>query len=69
MFYYYSLDACLFSNEREKQVDLGGTGGQEELGRVEGRETIVRIYYVRGKKSIFNKRVHKKKPLKFLPYS
>lgn len=41
-----------------KGVDLDGRGGGEELGE-EGRETIVRIYYMR-EKSIFNKRAKKK---------
>jgi hypothetical protein len=35
-------------------MDQGGTGRGEELGNVEGGETVIRIYYVR-KKSIFNK--------------
>lgn len=39
-------------------MDLDGRGGGEELGE-EGRETIVRIYYMR-EKSIFNKRAKKK---------
>ena len=35
-------------------VDPDGKGGGEELGGVEGEETIIRICFVR-KKSIFNK--------------
>lgn len=30
-------------------VDLDGRGGVEEMGRVEGDETIIRIWYVREK--------------------
>jgi hypothetical protein len=38
-----------------KGVDLEGRRGGEDLGRVEGEESIIRIYYMR-KESIFNKR-------------
>lgn len=49
--YYYFLEACLFSNETERAwIWMSG----EELGVVEGGETAIRIYYVRGK-SIFTK--------------
>lgn len=34
IFYYYSLEASLFSNERQKRVDLDESGGGEELGGV-----------------------------------
>lgn len=32
LFYYYSLDACLFSNQREDTESDGGGGVLEELG-------------------------------------
>jgi hypothetical protein len=38
-----------------KGVDPNRRGSKEELGGVEGGETIFRIYYMR-KKSIFNRR-------------
>jgi hypothetical protein len=41
-------------NDTQKGVDPDGRGGGEELGRVEGRETIINIYYVR--KIISNKK-------------
>lgn len=31
LFYYYSLEACLFSDERQKGVDLDWEGCGEEL--------------------------------------
>lgn len=37
-------------------MDLDGRGGGEELGEVEGGEATIRTYYLRKKKSIFNKR-------------
>lgn len=37
-------------------VDPDGRGGVGELGRVEGRETLIRIHYVR-KRFIFNRKV------------
>ena len=46
VFYYYLLEACLFSNKRQP-VDPGGCW--KELERVGGGETIIR------KKSNFNK--------------
>lgn len=33
---YYSLEACLFSSERQNGVDLDRKGGWEELGRAAG---------------------------------
>jgi hypothetical protein len=44
-FYYYLLEASLFSNERQKVVDLDRRESGEELGGVEGVETVIRIYY------------------------
>lgn len=37
-----------------KGVDLGGREGREELGVVQGGETVLRLYYM--KESIFNKK-------------
>lgn len=54
LFHYYSLDACLFSSERMKRCSglAGGQSGDKlELG---GRETKIRIYPIREKKTIFN---------------
>lgn len=48
-FYYYSLEACLFSNERQKGTG-SGWGGGEELGGEVG-ETVISIYYGREKKN------------------
>jgi hypothetical protein len=46
VFYYYPLEACLVSNERHKGgwIWMEGRGCGEELGRVEGGETIIRIH-------------------------
>lgn len=33
-FYYYPLDAYLFSNERQTDVGLDARGGGKELGKV-----------------------------------
>lgn len=43
IFYYYPLEAHLFSNERKKGSDLDRRRGREILGGVEEAETIVRI--------------------------
>ena len=45
LFYYYPFEACLFSNERkgEEGLDLGWRRVGEELGIVEGVETLIRI--------------------------
>lgn len=43
-----------FPMRDRKGMDADGRGGGEELGRVEGGETIKNIYYMR-KESIFNK--------------
>lgn len=40
--FYYSLEACLSSNDR-MGVDLNGREGVEELGGVEGGMTLNRI--------------------------
>lgn len=57
LFYCYPLKACLLSNGRQEG---GGTRWEERQGgtwRRRGRETMIKIYYVRvKKKSIFNRR-------------
>lgn len=47
LFYYYSLEACLFSNERQKRgrVTWEKRGGGPE--RTEGGDTEIRIQYGR----------------------
>lgn len=44
VFYYCSLDARLFSNERQKGYESGWKGGGEDLGGERGGETVIRIY-------------------------
>lgn len=39
-YYYYFKDVCLFSNEREILVDLGGRGVGEDLGGIWGGEPL-----------------------------
>lgn len=57
LFYCYPLKACLLSNGRQEG---GGTRWEERQGgtwRRRGRETMIKIYYVRVKKKyIFNRR-------------
>lgn len=51
-FYFnYPFNACLFSNQRQKESGSTWLGRREETGR----EIVARIYYLR-KRSIFNKR-------------
>lgn len=47
MLYYYSLEAFSFSNEKQKGVAVGETGGGAMLRGDEGRETVIRVYYAR----------------------
>jgi hypothetical protein len=47
--FYYPIEVFSFSNERQKRVDPDGRGSGEELGGVEGKESVIRIYYVRNK--------------------
>lgn len=59
IFYFIILGCYLWGScsilMRERQdIDLKGRGGRK-MEIVEGRETIIRIYYIR-KQSIFNKR-------------
>lgn len=44
-----------FLMKYRKKMDPYGRGVGEELGGLEGEESVIRIYYMRGK-SIFNKR-------------
>lgn len=50
-----SLTRLFFSTERQKGMDPNGRGYGEELGGVEGRETIIRLHCMR-KETTFNKR-------------
>lgn len=45
LFYYYFLEICLFSKERQKPMDLDGREAGEDLGGVGGEETIIGTYY------------------------
>lgn len=47
----HPLEACSFPTRDGKGVDLEGRG----WGGVEGRETVIRIYYIR-KESILSKK-------------
>lgn len=52
------LDTYLFSNETEKEdMDSGRWGGGEDLGCVEGEETVIKIYYM---KKIYSQKKNKK---------
>lgn len=53
--FYYPLEACLFSTERQKGVDPDGREGGEKLGEWEQERRLIRKCCV-GEKSIFNKR-------------
>lgn len=61
LFYYYPLETHLFSDESQKGSGYGREGDEKKLGGTEGKETVIRIYYVRFKKTIFNKRKNKDK--------
>jgi hypothetical protein len=54
---------CLLVRDR-KGEDPDGRGDGEELGGLQGQETVIRMYYVRIKKSIFNKRKKQKEKTK-----
>lgn len=58
--FYYTLDACLFSNKRQEGGDLDEGTGREELEGINRGKTVVRIYCM--KTSIFNKRKSVKLP-------
>lgn len=53
MFGCYLIEACSFTMRDRKEADLGRRGSGEELGRVGGGETIIKIYCNR-KEPIFN---------------
>lgn len=50
IFSYYPLETCFyfFLIRHRKGVDAGGRGDGEEVGGLDGGETVIRIYYVRG---------------------
>lgn len=52
-FYYYLLEICLFSNEKQNWSGSGRERRWEELGVVKGGETIIRVYYMR-KNNLFS---------------
>lgn len=54
--YYYHSEACLFSNERGKGSGSGQEECGEQVGEAEEGETMSRIYYVREKITILNRR-------------
>lgn len=51
LFYYYLFDVLFFSKERKKGDEFGMEGSEEELGRIEGKETAIKIYYT--KKNVY----------------
>lgn len=53
MFGSYILEACSFLMKGRKGVNLEGRGVWEGLDRIEGGETIIKIYYMR-KEIVFN---------------
>lgn len=56
LFFAFLFLIFLFSKENEKEVgELGGCGGEEELGENGGGETVIRIYCM--KNLIFNKNI------------
>lgn len=48
-FIYNSLEGCLIFNEKQKRRVSDGREGGEFQKEVEGKETIIMIYYVRKK--------------------
>jgi hypothetical protein len=50
----------LFLRKDRKRIGLDGRGGGNKLEGVEGRETVMKVYYVR-KKNLLSKK-KKKKP-------
>lgn len=47
MFCYYLLGACSFLMRDRKGMDRDGRRCGEELGDIQGRETVIRIYCMR----------------------
>ena len=62
IFYYYPLDAYLFSNDI-KIVDLDERRDYKELGEVGIGKVIIRIYVCEKNKCILNKQTGMNKPL------
>lgn len=46
LFYYYPLRVCLFSNERQEEDGPDRRGKKENLGRIEERKIVNKIYYI-----------------------
>jgi len=46
-FYYHPFEACLPSNERQKQSGSRWEGRQKGIGRSRGRGNAIRLYYLR----------------------
>jgi hypothetical protein len=59
LFYYFILLLFLrslsVSRDRKGLEDLNGREDEDELGEIDGDETVIRMYYMR-KKSIFKKK-------------
>jgi hypothetical protein len=53
LFYYYPFDASLFSNKK-RGINPEGKGGGAELGEVQGRETVIRVYCRKSKQTSKN---------------
>lgn len=53
MLYCYFLEACSFLTRARKGVNPDGKGSRENLGGMEGGETVIRVYYII-KESSFN---------------
>ena len=56
-FYFYSLRASSFGNERKKWSESECEGNGEELGEEEVGESVIIIYY-RGKLFSINGKIH-----------
>ena len=58
MFYFvefrcYLIEACSFLMRSRNGGDLEEQGGREDMRRVEGEKTIIKVYFMR-KETIFN---------------
>lgn len=56
LFHYYSFDACFFSNERQNENRSRWDGREEEMGDVDGGETVIKIILIKNPFSIKEKR-------------
>lgn len=54
LFYYYSLETCLFTMRDRKGGNPDGRGGRKDLGGVEEGETGNQIYYMSGGEDLFS---------------